>query len=141
MADSGKTKGEPAQGEHIFLTVNMSKQTEYFILVGILFAGYVCMRVWVVWYAQNLPKAPEEPEGSDGPEGKGIEIQELSDRIQRVREEWHEDKPATQTNSFKRELLVESKREQMAKMSFFQNPPPPLPELHDEERGFHLLMA
>lgn len=113
----------------------MSESTEYFILMAILFGGYVCMRIFVVWYAQNLPKAEHEPEDFTI---KGIETSELSSRVQRVRKSWTEPKPASQTNRFKRELLVASKREQVVKLAFFQKPPTPPPE---EEHRFYVLLA
>jgi hypothetical protein len=115
----------------------MFTQTEYFILMAVLFAGYLFMRVFVVW-SFRLPKPP--PEQGDH-SCNGIDAGELSSRVQHVREKLLEPKPASQTNSFKRELLVQGKREQVAKLAFFQSPPPPPPEPQEPEQGFHLLMA
>ena len=116
----------------------MSEQTEYFILMAILFGGYVCMRIFVVWYAQNLPEAEHEPEDFTG---KGLEIGELSDRVHRVRENWHEPRTASQANGFKRGLLVASKREQVVKLAFFQKPPGPPSETQETGDGLHLLLV
>ena len=122
----------------MFDHMTMSTQTEYFVFVAILSASYLCMRFAVLWYWRSLP--PKETETWDHV-GKGIDAEELSGRVQHVRKEWREKKSALQSDAFKRELMVASKREQMAKLSFFQSAAPPPAEPQEPEQGFHLLMA
>lgn len=136
MAGLGKTTGESTQGERISLI--MSEQTEYFVLVAILFAAYVCMRVMVVWNGWELPK-PERP--VEDYAGKGIDAEELSHRVQNTRKKLQDRRAALQATGFKRDVLVGDKREQIAKLAFFQNPPGPSGESQETEDGFCLLMV
>lgn len=92
---------------------------EYFIAMGVLFFCYLCLRCAFssVW---RLPPAPPEPVHL---EGHAIETGQLASRVQQVREEIEIAEPGSpaRSASFKRAFLVENKREEMAKLDFFQD--------------------
>ena len=109
---------------------------EYFIIMTVLslcylFVRYVFLSVW------QLPPAPRE---TIQPDGHPIDTRQLTNRLQHVREELAEIKSPAQSTAFKRALLVQSKREQLVKLNFFQIPQPTPPEPESEHGAFLLLV-
>ena len=113
--------------------------SDYFIAMGILFAVYLLMRVSVVPAVLALKPPPYAPVQFDG---KGIDATGLFDRIEQVRNGFTESKARNHSRAIKRALLVDSKRDEMRKLAFFQNsvqsPSEPPPQ-HDH--GLPLLLA
>jgi hypothetical protein len=102
---------------------------DYFTIAGVLFVLYCIARV-PFWCDQRLAKRlPREWHGS----GHAVDASPLVTRLQRVREENYAG-VAGRPAPFKREALVESKRQELAQMAFFQRPvtPEPPPEEHQD---------
>lgn len=110
--------------------------TDYFILVAILAGCYLVARLAIA-ESFRLPKPPLER--SFG-EGHPLDTTSLVGRVQQVREEMPNKASSNQFAQFKRAQLVENKREQMAKLDFFQ-PPPPTPPTLEDERQLYLLLV
>jgi hypothetical protein len=109
---------------------------EYFELMGLMFGVY-CFARFIFWLEMRprtyIPR-PLQP----GDEGKAINTTALSERLQHVREDYAAGL-AHQSPDFKRALAVERKREEIAKLAFFQEAPPP--ETPEEEHGLNLMFV
>jgi hypothetical protein len=109
-----------------FVGVGMMK--DYLITMGVLFAVYCLIRRVFI-----LPPLPKHPRPMLG---KGIDVTDVSERVKHLREELKENKVPGTHPDFKRALRVESKREEIAKLAFFQTPHPQPSE--DSEHGHPL---
>jgi len=110
---------------------------DYFIIFGVLLTGYCIVRM-LIWSHFGLyapPRPPSEP--FDQP-GKPIDTSPISNRLQQVRQD-HQVQPHGPRSSFKQSLLVESRREQLAQLRYFQRSPPPEPA--EEEHGSTMLFV
>lgn len=94
---------------------------EYFVIFGVLFAGYAVFRIFV-WDEMDFRPLPRE-KVDDSP-GKPIDAAQLSDRVRDLRGNL-QTRPKRQTLSFKQSLLIESRREKVAQSDYFRRPPPP----------------
>ena len=113
---------------------------EYFVTMGVLFLFYAIIR-FGLWWQLRLPSDP--PSQPSDLTKEPIDTRPLAGRLEQVRQDYHPAKPAPQSD-FKRPLLVELKREDIARTSFFQRPPPPPeppPETPDHEHGLSALMV
>src|ERR1700722_20492332 len=90
---------------------------EFLIIVGIsLVIHGVLRRVYLDY--RSLPP-PEKPTEFNG---KVLDTEELLGKVQQARAEMTAPKSPSPHPTFKRALMVESKREEIARLSFFQNP-------------------
>jgi hypothetical protein len=108
---------------------------EYFEIAGVLFAAYCVIR-FVIWTELRRDIRPDPPSRPFEGAINAIDTTVLSDRLQHVRRDYHVEKPA-QSDSFKRSQLVKSRQEKIARLAFFQKPPPEPPE---HERGWNALL-
>ena len=113
---------------------------DYFEIAGVLFAAYCVIR-FIIWTELRLNTQPDTPSKPyDGPI-KSLDTTVLSHRLQNVRRDYHVEKPA-QSDSLKQSLLVRSRREEIAKLAFFQKPPPePPPEPPEHDHGWNVLVV
>lgn len=110
---------------------------EYFEIAGALFLMYAVVR-FGIWQSLRLPD-DVPPERISKEPGKPIDATVLSERLQHVRREHQRASPA-QPMSFKQALVLEAKREEVARLAFFQKPPPPEP-LEEEHGGMGTLLV
>jgi len=110
---------------------------EYFCIVAFLFLAYLCLRYAII-AAVKLPALPREPVHGHG---KGIEAEQISNRIQQVRVALAHANVPGQAAGFKRALMVQNKRAQIAGMAFFQARPPVVPKSDDESHQLRLLVV
>ena len=118
----------------------MGLSTEYFIILILLLVMYPLLRYAAVgvWEGvRELVKTPRDEEWTNSP---SLDASQLTNRIQQVREKMPTRESRNQFKEFKRSVLVESKRQEMAKRAFFQPPPPaPATEPEDDKHSFLLL--
>src|ERR1700743_1652023 len=100
----------------------MNFWVQYLLLTALLFALYLCIHCTYAFYWENLPSLFGFSESDDLP-GHSIDTRPLSSRVQHVREELTDAKVPVKAAGYKRALMVESKRQQVAKLAFFQSPP------------------
>ena len=110
-------------GQNLLCFLTDQMLAEYLISVAVLFAAYCVLR-WVYTGNRSLPPLPRHPRVMPG---RGLEAGEISDRIKHLREEMKEPQPPHGKPEFKRALRVESERERVAKLAYFQAPPPTQP--------------
>ena len=108
---------------------------DYFAIVGVLFAAYCVIR-FIIWTEMRLDTRPVQPSKPFDGAGKAIDTKVLSGRLQDVRRDYTVEKSA-KPDSFKQSLLVRS-RQEIARLAFFQKPPPQPPE-HDQ--GWNVLLV
>jgi hypothetical protein len=108
---------------------------EYFEIAGVLFVAYCVIRFFI-WTELRLDTRPDPPSKPFDGAIKPIDTKALSHRLQDVRRDYTVEKPA-QSDSFKRALLVNHRQEEIARLAFFQKPPPGPPE---HEGGWNALL-
>ena len=97
----------------------------YFFTAGVMFLIYVAAR-FSFWYNDRSPK----PRHDDRP-GSAIDAAPLTERLQRVKDSYTAELPAGH-NPFKKPLQVEQRRQEIARMAYFQKPVQvDEPEKHD----------
>jgi hypothetical protein len=122
---------------------------EYFELAAALLAFYAIFRV-ILWWEMGyfrmedavrkfFSKRPPEPKHMDL-EGHPIDTTQLVERVRDVRQDFSSEAQAHRPGSLNRSALVESRREEIAKLSFFQKPPPEL-EAPDHEHPSLMLLT
>jgi len=114
----------------------------YFTAVVVLLVLYVlarpclldCLRLGHdLWLDHKRPKKA----GADEP-GTGIDASGLARRVSEIKRD-HAGGLQQYPSAFKKPLLVERKREEMARMAFFQRPAGPEP--HEKEDGLTLILV
>lgn len=110
---------------------------EYFELVAGLLGIYAVLRAGIWWqFGQYFKRFPSGKRMVC--DGHPIETSPLTERLREVRQDYSAEAHAHRPLFFKRSLLLESKREEIAKLAFFQKPPPVL-EPPDHEHPSLLL--
>jgi hypothetical protein len=110
----------------------------YFELVAALLGIYGVFRV-VIWIQFRRDFQPLPPSKLANYKGQAIDPSHLAERLREVRRDYTA-AVRKQPSSFKRPGLVKSKREQFAKLAFFQRPPPEQ-ETPDQEHSSLLLLS
>jgi hypothetical protein len=111
---------------------------EYFAGFGVMFVIYAIIRIgiWLDFRSYRKP-LPEKPwDGS----ATFINISPLAERIQHVKEDYGTG-PQARPADFKKPLMVEEKRKEIAQLAFFQNVREPAPEEHEDDGGPALLLV
>ncbi len=97
----------------------------YFFILGVVFLIYVAAR-FSFWYNDRSPKQRRD----DRP-GSAIDAAPLTERLQLVKSNYGS-KQRADHNSFEKPLLVEQRRQELARMAYFQKPVEmEEPEKHD----------
>jgi hypothetical protein len=109
---------------------------DFFIAFGVMFTGYCVVRVALWWEFQRYSYRPASTPFNG--QSQAIDTSSLSKRLEQMRQN-HEVQPHGQPPSFKKSLLVESRREQLARSGFFQKPPQSEPP--EEEHGMTVLLV
>jgi hypothetical protein len=112
----------------------MSK--EYFECAGVLLVVYGVFRVVIGLQLRNdfKPRPPSEPSNI---QSHPIDTSPLAHRLEEVRQDYATEAHAHPASA-KTPLLVEQRRAEMAKLAFFQKPPP-APEPPEQEPRLMLL--
>jgi hypothetical protein len=108
---------------------------DYLELAGALTVIYCVFRFGMDW---QLRPPREEP--YTGPEGKAIDASILAQRVDEVRQD-HSVGMSPKQESFKRPQLVKERQAEIARMAFFQKPPPPEPPPVEPDHGWNLLVV
>jgi hypothetical protein len=111
--------------------------TDYFIMFGVLFALYCLIRIALWREFQLHPRQP--PSTPYLGMATSINTSALADRLQQVRQD-RLAQAREQSPSFKKSLLVESRREELSRHSYFHKLPTP-PEPPEEEHGLTVLLV
>jgi hypothetical protein len=90
-------------------------QAQYLETVAVLFGIYLALRM-LIWWQLRLPR--RRPYWEDDP-GPAIDATRLVDRLEQVRRDY-ESGLAGRPASFKKPLLVEQRREELEKLSYFR---------------------
>jgi hypothetical protein len=96
---------------------------EYFSLFAFLFLIYSGIRMCYYWERRGADALDRLSPPSNAT-GRVIDASVLADRVQHVREDYQAEMIARPT-SFKRALLVESRRAELSQLPFFHRPVPP----------------
>jgi len=115
----------------------MATWKEYLELVGILLGVYAFFRV-IIWMQFRWDSRPALPSKNPNYTCCPIDASPLAERLRDVRQDYRAQARAHQPFFVKRALLVASRREQMAKLAFFQKPQP---EPSGQEPPSMLLLA
>ena len=116
--------------------------TEYFECAGALLVIYALVRtlVWAQLRLELRGGLGSRPESEPSNlQSHPIDTTELEHRLQEVRRDYAAEAHA-HPSAVNKPLLVAERREEIAKMAFFQRPPPE-PELPEKEHGSPLLLA
>ena len=108
--------------------------TEYSVVAGAMLLLYLLFRLYFVWEIRHWFSAPKERTLT----GQPIDTSTIASRVHHIRENYETETPPHGL-AFKRALLVESKREEIARQPLFQHPEPPVPP-EEEEHGHALLI-
>ena len=108
--------------------------TDYYFLAIAMFVFYVLFRLSYIWDSRHLGTPKPERHWTGHP----IDTSTIASRVHHIRENYEAEIPPHEL-AFKRALLVESKREEIARQPFFQHPEPPEPP-EEEEHGHALLI-
>ncbi len=109
---------------------------EYFEIAGLLFVAYCVIR-FIIWTELRRDTRSDPPSRPFDAAINAIDTRVLSDRLQQVRQDYNTELSA-KSDSFKRTLLVNRRQEEIARLAFFQKPPPEPPE---HERGWNVLVV
>jgi hypothetical protein len=102
----------------------------------VLFAVY-CVFRFIIWTELGFDMRQVPPSKPYDGAVRAIDTKVLSVRLQDVRRDYVVEKPV-KSDSFKRALLVNSRQEEIARLAFFQKPPPEAPE---HEQGWNALLV
>ena len=112
-------------------SLSLNSWPAYFLTMGILFAIYCVVR-FSIWDGKDLREPSFTSPRQEGPPGNGIDAAGLSQRLHHIRQDYTAELPAS-TAAFKKPILVEQKRRELEKLSFFRRPATPdLPERESE---------
>ena len=102
----------------------------YFSIFGGLFLLYTVVR-FSLWEACRPPKGEPEDWKTDARPGTPIDASLLAKRVEQLKKDYTGELPATQ-DTFKKPLLVEQRREEIAQLAFFHRPKEPDPPEKDD---------
>lgn len=113
--------------------------TEYFIIMLAMLVVYPVLRYVVVSTFDDALRLSKIRRADSQLDGHSLDANPLANRVRQVREEISGKNSSNQFKEFKRSALVESKRQELARLRFFQPPPnAPAPEREDERHSFLL---
>ena len=107
----------------------MSK--EYFEVFGVLLGLYAFFRLFI-WSAFWVDSHP--PPSSGDWEAHPLDASHIAQRLQEVRQDYTRKARARGATSAK-QFRVGERRKKIAKLAFFQRPPPPAPEPPEHDHG------
>ena len=111
---------------------------EYFEFMAVLLGIYGVFR-FIIWLELRDDFRPLPPSESSDAKAHPIDTSPLAHRLEEVRQDYALETQAHPALANK-PLLVEERRAEIAKLAFFQKPPP-APEPPEHEQGLPIMLA